>query len=169
MPNMDIGEKEEYLNSVRNIVKGEWSSSWREEVSDIWQLIAKYECMENFKYLLRKHEFSIDQYGEKKALEAFEILLLFFSVGQVFNLSWQTVRDVQYYSSLKDNEYDADNIVSIIINNIHKKVSKALEEKWIIKNSRRDFCLPQTIISSTFFNTFLELGNEYFGLVMPLE
>ncbi|MCX4079797.1 hypothetical protein N7280_04080 [Rickettsia rhipicephali] len=58
MPNMDIEEKKEYLNSVRNIVKGEWSSSWKKEVSDIWHQIAKYECIENFKYLLKKHKFS---------------------------------------------------------------------------------------------------------------
>ncbi|WP_017442844.1 hypothetical protein [Rickettsia gravesii] len=53
LPNMDIEEKKEYLNSVRNIniVKGEWSSSWKKEVSDIWNQIAKYECIENFKYL----------------------------------------------------------------------------------------------------------------------
>ncbi|ABY72755.1 hypothetical protein BTU51_0930 [Rickettsia rickettsii] len=28
---------------MRNIVKGEWSSSWKKEVSDIWHQIAKYE------------------------------------------------------------------------------------------------------------------------------
>ncbi|KJV62473.1 hypothetical protein APHACPA_1502 [Rickettsia amblyommatis str. Ac/Pa] len=100
---------------------------------------------------MKKHKFSIDQYGEKAALKAFNILLLFFSVGHVFNLSWPAVRDAQYYILLQDYEYDTDNIVSIIINNIHKKVSKALEEQWTIKNSKIEYRRLQSAVSSTFF------------------
>ncbi|AAL03324.1 unknown [Rickettsia conorii str. Malish 7] len=63
----------------------------------------------------------------------------------------------------------ADNIVSIIINNIHKKVSKTLEEKWTIKNSKIEYCHVQSAVSSTFFDLFLGIRDEYFERIMPLE
>ncbi len=57
----------------------------------------------------------------------------------------------------------------MFIGSIQRKADKAIAEGWTIKNARRDFYLPQTIISSTFFNTFLELGNEYYENVMPVD
>ncbi|MFV9952886.1 MAG: hypothetical protein AB8U97_00605 [Rickettsia endosymbiont of Haemaphysalis japonica] len=70
---------------------------------------------------------------------------------------------------MKDDEYDADNIVSIIINNIHQKVSKALEEKWTIKNSKIEYRRLQSAVSSIFFDLFLGIRDEYFERIMPLE
>lgn len=102
LPNMDIREKVEYLNSILNIIKGEWLTSWKNDVIEISQLIAKYKCIENLKCLLVEHDFPVmDQHAEKQALTTFVDLFQSFSVGQVFNLSWQAVSRVKYEISLK--------------------------------------------------------------------
>lgn len=155
LPNMDIREKKEYFNSIWAIVKDEWSSSWENDVIEMWKLIAKYECIENLKYLLVEHDFPVmDKHAEKQALTTFLDLFQNFSVGQVFNLSWQAVRDTKYEDSLEKNSYyrySKDNIAIIIISRIEQIANRVISNNWKIKNSRREYCLPQTIISSTFF------------------
>ncbi|MEY4464156.1 MAG: hypothetical protein RLZZ81_1127 [Pseudomonadota bacterium] len=172
LPNMDIREKAEYLNSILNIIKGEWLTSWKNDIIEMSQLIAKYECIENLKYLLVEHDFPVmDQHAEKQALTTFVDLFQNFSVGQVFNLSWQAVSRVKYEISLDKSyyQYSEDNIISIIISKMRQKANKFIIEGRTIKNSRREYCLPQTIISSTFFDMFLEIEEEYYENVMPTE
>nr|WP_253308620.1 hypothetical protein [Rickettsia endosymbiont of Ceutorhynchus assimilis] len=173
LPNMNVEEKEEYLDSIRNIIKGERPSSWENDVIEMWQLITKYECIENLKYLLVEHDFPVmDKHAEKQALTTFINLFQNFSVGQVFNLSWQAVRDVKYKDSLEKNSYyryNKDNIAIIIINRIQQIADRVIANNWQIKNSRREYRLPQTTISSIFFDLFLEIGDEYYENVMPAE
>ncbi|MCC8369212.1 MAG: hypothetical protein LN573_04010 [Rickettsia endosymbiont of Oxypoda opaca] len=173
LPNMNAQEKQQYLYSVINIVKGVWSSAWKSDIIETWQQIAIYECMEHFKDLLVKHKFVTDEDPRKKILATFTDLLKNLSVGQIFNLSWQAVRDMKYYISLQNSScFQGKNIFiesNVFISKIHNKAAKVISKNWTIKNSQREFCFPQTILSSTFFNTFLELGNEYYENVMPVD
>ncbi|WP_395477402.1 hypothetical protein [Rickettsia endosymbiont of Pantilius tunicatus] len=173
LPNMDIKEKIEYLNLILNITKGEWSFSWKNDVIEMWELITKYECLENLKCLLEEHSFpEMDQHAEKQALSTFIDLFEDFSVGQIFNLSWQAVRDTKYESSLEKTSYyryNKDNIATIIINRIQPIALRIIANRWAIKNSKREYCTPQTILSSVFFDLFLDRNKEYFENVIPSE
>ncbi|HJD66417.1 MAG TPA: hypothetical protein LFV91_05190, partial [Rickettsia endosymbiont of Bembidion nr. Transversale] len=172
LPNMNIGEKKEYLESIRAIVKDDWASFWKDDIIEMWELIIKYECLENLKCLLEEHNFpEMDQHAEKQALSTFTDLFEDFSVGQVFNLSWQAVSRVKYEISLDKiyYRYSEDNIIAIIISKIRQKANKFIAENRTIKNSRREYCFPQTIISSTFFDLFLEIGDEYYENIISTE
>ena len=39
---MNIKEKQQYLDDVKNLVKGEWSLSWTNGIAGMWQQIASY-------------------------------------------------------------------------------------------------------------------------------
>ncbi|WP_341789021.1 MULTISPECIES: hypothetical protein [unclassified Rickettsia] len=115
LPNMDIREKIEYLNSILNIIKGEWSFSWKNDVIKMRELITKYECLENLKCLLEEHSFpEMDQHAEKQALSTFTDLFEDFSVGQIFNLSWQAVSRVKYEISLDKIYYGTAKIILLL-------------------------------------------------------
>lgn len=105
-----------------------------------------------------ERRFTIEPIGSKTHL-IFENLLEYFSVGQIFNLSWQAVRDTTDY--IAKNGIRHLQSENIFISAIQRKADKARAEGWEIKNSRRDFNCPQTILSSVFFNTFLKKGEKY--------
>ncbi|MCC8461836.1 MAG: hypothetical protein LN546_01295 [Rickettsia endosymbiont of Ecitomorpha arachnoides] len=167
LPSMNIKEKQQYLDDVKNLVKGEWSSSWKDEIAEMWKQITSYECIEYFKYLLAKRGFTLNEPVGDKTMNTFIDLLKNFSVGQIFNLSWRAVSQTNDYISAEGINYTHGR--NMFIGSIQRKAHKAIAEGWTTTNGRRDFNLPQTIISSTFFNTFLELGNEYFENIMPAE
>ncbi|XVN40449.1 MAG: hypothetical protein RCO49_06455 [Rickettsia endosymbiont of Argas persicus] len=164
---MNIEEKQQYLDDIKDLIKREWSLSWKDDIAEMWQQITSYECIEYFKHLLNKRNFTLNEPIGEKTMNTFINLLKNFSVGQIFSLSWQAVSHTNdYISAEKINYLHGRNM---FIGSIQRKADKAIAENWTVKNARRDFGLPQTIISSIFFNTFLELGNEYFENVMPNE
>jgi len=172
LPNMNIEEKKKYLESIRAIVKDDWASFWKDDIIEMRELIIKYECVENLKYLLEEHNFpEMDQHAEKQALSVFIDLFENFSVGQVFNLSWQAVSRVKYEISLDKiyYRYSEDNIVAIIISKMQQKANKFISENQTITNSKIEYRIPQTIISSTFFDLFLEIGDEYYENIISTE
>ncbi len=108
--------------------------------------------------MFEERGFNIEEIGSKTHL-IFENLLEHFSVGQIFNLSWQAVRDTTDYMHKKGiRQLNSGNI---FIGAIQRKADKVRAEGWEIKNSRRDFNCPQTVLSSVFFNTLLKKGEKY--------
>ncbi|PHS21384.1 MAG: hypothetical protein COA84_15875 [Robiginitomaculum sp.] len=160
MPTMTTGEKRQYLREVENTAKeGPWPDSWNKKVDILWHLIAKYECFEYYDYLLNQRGFEFDKIGPKTH-EVFENLLTKFSVSQIFNLTWQAVRDITDYSVKEDlPKYRTKNM---FIGAIQRKADKYQAEGWELRHSRRDFNRPQTVLSSTFFDVFLEFGQAAF-------
>lgn len=43
LPSMNIKEKQQYLDDIRSLVKGEWSLSWKNDIAEIWQQITSYD------------------------------------------------------------------------------------------------------------------------------
>lgn len=165
LPSMTDGEKRIYLKDVEALAKsGDWVEKWKADEASLWQLVAKYECFEYYSYLLSQRGYDREEYGPKTH-SVFETLLETYSVSQVFNLSWQAVRDTTDYIVRESlPRYHAKNS---FIGAIQRKADKATAEGWEIKCSRRDFKCPQTVLSSTFFDVFLELGQAAFDSPPP--
>ena len=85
-------------------------------------------------------------------MNTFINLLKNFSVGQIFNLSWRAVSQTNDYISAEGINYTHGR--NMFIGSIQRKADKAIAEGWTTTNGRRDFNLPQTIISSTFLIHF---------------
>ncbi len=165
LPSMTDGEKRNYLKQVEARVKNDdWSQAWNADKAAIWQHISKFECFEYFSYLLSDRGYEQEKYGQKTH-SVYESLLERYSVSQVFNLSWQAVRDTTDYI-VRQNlpKYHAKNT---FIGAIQRKADKYQAEGWELRCSRRDFNCPQTVISSTFFDVFLGLGQSAFDTPPP--
>ena len=56
---------------------------------------------------------------------------------------------------------------NLFIGAIQRKAEKTKVEGWELEHFGRDLNCPQTAVSSTFFNLFLELGDSAFETVPP--
>jgi hypothetical protein len=97
----------------------------------------------------------------KKTESTFETLLNDFSTSQIFNITWQSVRDTIDYM-VRDN-VPRFKIQNTFIGAISRKATKAKSEGWELRSSRRDFNCPQSVISSTYYDLFLGLGELAFN------
>ena len=75
------------------------------------------------------------------------------------------VRDTVDY--IARNNISRNRGKNIFIGAIQRKADKAKAEGWELKHFGRDLNCPQTSVSSTFFNLFLELEDSAFETVPP--
>lgn len=164
LPSLSVAEKRTYLEQITNRIKNEeWTDEWKNSVPQLWKEISKFECIENLHYLLEQRDFDPPEIGPKTHV-VFEELLNTFSTSQVFMLSWMAVRDtVDYIFKEGIKHYHGKNM---FIGAIQRKAERATAERWIVKNSKRSYCRPQTVVGSTFFNVLLGLGEEAFDTVI---
>ncbi|MBO6827648.1 MAG: hypothetical protein JJ879_15720 [Sneathiella sp.] len=158
-------QKARYIELLEELVLGEVEQkAWEKDIKDFWLEIAKYECFEYFEHLLSQRGFNLKSFGPKTHA-VFENLLKRYAVSQIFNLTWQTVRDITDYS-VKSNmpKYQAKNM---FIGALQRKADKFQAEGWEVKNSRRDFRCPQSFVSATFFDTYIGFGKEAMDIVVP--
>lgn len=165
LPGSSNEQKRKFLGDLESLVQnGEWPETWHADCDALWRLICKEECIEYFLYLLEQRDFELEEIGPKTH-NVFEGMLKAFSVAQVYNLTWQAVRDTTDYI-VKTNlpRYHAKNT---FIGAVQRKADKFVAEGWEVRASRRDFNRPQTVLSSTFFDVFLGLGGQAFEMVPP--
>jgi len=157
LPGQLTHEKREFLSQLERLVRdGPRPESWRDQFNPVWHEIARAECFEYFTYSLGERGYELEILGEKTHA-VFDELLLHFSIGQVFNLTWQAVRDTtDYIVKERLPKYHAKNS---FIGAVQRKADKAQAEGWTVRNSRRDFNCPQTVLSSVFFDVFAQVGS----------
>lgn len=165
LPGVALEKKQELLSDLHNLASdGDWAESQQQGISFLWGQITKFECIEYYLYLLEQRGFELENIGPKTHA-VFEGLLERFSVAQIYNLTLQAVRDTTDYI-VRENlpSYRAKNS---FIGAVQRKADKYIAEGWTLRSSRRDFNCPQTVLSSTFFDTFLRLGAKTFEQVRP--
>ncbi len=165
LPGLDTGDKCDYIKSLQTVAgEDEWPEGWRADVPTLWHHIAKYECLEFFLHLLAQRGYLPYTIGAKTHT-TFDNLLADFPVSRIFNLSWMAVRDTIDYIARKNIPRNRGK--NIFIGAIQRKADKAKAEGWELKHFRQNFSYPQTVVSATFFNLFLELRGSAFETVPP--
>lgn len=165
LPSLRLAEKRNFLQLLEEIVATrEWPEDWAPQINLLWHEIAKYECIEYFEYLLLQRGYELENIGQKTH-SVFEGLLKKFSVAQIYNLSWQAVRDTTDY--IVREGIPAYRAKNTFIGAVQRKADKYTTEGWELRASRRDFKCPQTVLSSTFFDLFAGLGAKSFETVPP--
>ena len=165
LPGLDTGDKCDYIKSLQTVAgEDEWPDAWRADVPTLWHHIAKYECLEFFLHLLAQRGYLPYTIGEKTHT-TFDNLLADFPVSIIFNLSWMAVRDTIDF--IARNNISRNRGKNIFIGAIQRKADKAKAEGWDLRHFRQNFSYPQTVVSATFFNLFLELGDSAFETVPP--
>jgi len=164
LPHMTIPEKNNYLRALRKRVNDDWPESWRDQISSIWREIAKNECLEYYHYLITQRNIPSPEFGEKTHA-VFDNLLNDFSSAQFCSITWQAVRDIIDYM-VKDNlpKYRVKNM---FIGAIQRKADRYRAEGWEAHSAGRDYNCPQTVVSSSFFDTFMKVGKKGFEKLTP--
>ena len=165
LPAMNANSKLDFIRELESRVStDEWPEPWRIDMPELWHQIAKYECIENFLHLLEQRNFRLDKIGNKTH-SVFETLLSDFSVSRIFSLSWMAVRDTSDY--LARERIPPWKGKNNFIGAIQLKAERAKAQGWEVRHARRNYNLPQTVVSATFFNYFLKIGDKAFEMVPP--
>jgi len=159
------GDPKSLVTELHKLVNDGWSEEWCQEALVIWKKVALSECKEYLLFVLDEHHFEFSP-GEKTT-QYLEYALENFSTAQVFNTIWRAAKDAAaYYQREKISKRQAANAA---IASIQKYSERALAENWEIKPYKRNYKLPQAIISEVLYNFALKLGEDGFQFIPNIE
>lgn len=131
------------------------------EATELWREVA---CEEGLEYLQHKRD-SVQLSAEisDKTREYFNDLIQRYSTAQLYNIVWNSVRNAVMFQREKGlSNAHAANLVASQCKQYGDKVEA---EGWALKAYRREFDLPQTIVSQLLYNRLLGIGEMGFNNV----
>lgn len=121
---------------------------------EMWNKISLNESLEYLLYSLEKVGFDFSP-GEK-TINVFEHLLEHYSVAQIYSIVYRAVANsTKLYQERKMSKRHAANTV---ITSCESYGERAIAEGWNLTKYRRNYDLPETLISSIFFTTILKIA-----------
>lgn len=126
---------------------------------EMWRKIALNECLQYLDYQLTKVNFRNDDIGEK-TISVFNKLLDHFSVSQIYNIIYRSISNAT--KAYQEGNITKKHARNIVISSCENFGHQAISNKWNINGFKRDYNLPQSILSKTFFNTILKMSDEGF-------
>jgi hypothetical protein len=166
LPGLDVADKRQFMLNLTAAIDGDWPDAWERDLPTLWRSIIKAEAFEYFFHMLDQRGYQLHNIGEKTHA-VFDFLIERFPLSKMCNLIWQAVRDTTDYNVKNDiPTYQAKNN---FVGAIQRKAEKYIAQGWDVNDSRRDFKCPQTWISSTFFDTFMKVGERGFTSMPPAD
>lgn len=165
LPHLNTPERLEYIHNLSlqldSLMK---SSDNTDDELLIWHLIVKNEALEYYELKLSEINIQLDKMGEKTH-STFENLSERFSLAQIYQLIFTTIRNTNHYC-IQQNipKYQVKNM---FIGALKRNADKYETEGWL-KDYRRDFNCPQSTVSSVYFNSYLKVGEDYFKTSLPI-
>ncbi len=157
LPGIQPEAKKTFIAELERVAReGPWPEHWQTEAFDFWFEIAKAECFEYYSLLLSERRFEAT-FGDKTHA-VFDNLLQTFSIGQVFNLTNQAVKNTTDY--IYKNKFTANHAKNSFISAIQRAGDKHRAEGWNTTAYKRNFDCPQSIVSAVFFDLFLGVGGK---------
>lgn len=152
-------DRKQLFSSILN--PSYYNSNLSEQAYDLWMKIAVEECCEYLVYQLNKAQFDFSP-GEK-TYKTFEIILETFSVSQVYGIIWRAVADASklYLERTMSRQHAANSTVGAC----ERYAERARLNGWKLSEYSRIKDLPQSELSSFFFNRVLDIGE--LGFTMP--
>lgn len=164
LPGLDVAEKRQFMLNLTTAIDGDWPDAWESDLPRLWRDIIKAEAFEYFFHMLQQRGYQLNNIGEKTHA-VFDFLIERFPLSKMCNLIWQAVRDVTDYNV--KNAIPTYQAKNNFVGAIQRKAEKYTAQGWDLRDSRRDFDCPQTCISSTFFDTFVKVGERGFTSLPP--
>lgn len=135
-----------------------WPCHWHEQKLALWRKVALEESLEYLLYVLNQHNLPFSP-GAKTVL-TLENLLEQYSVAQAHTIIWSAAQKAAafYQRGGVAKQHAANTVVA----RIQGYAEKAAAERWDVKQGRRDYNCPQSMISRVLFDTALKIGNKGF-------
>lgn len=151
-------DKQELFDEILNPTY--YSQENAEEALSLWRKIAIGECLEYLDYQLQKVGFEFTP-GDK-TYKTFDILLDDFSVSQIYGIIWKAVADASklYLERGVSKKHAANSVIGAC----ERYAERAKMNGWTLTEYRRIKELPQSALSSFFFNRVLGIGDMGFKL-----
>ena len=166
LPGLEEGGKRGYLKRLKTLVSaGDWLEGSSREVVELWHNIVKNECVAYFLSLLDDRECDPCPVDEQ-TYALFDRLLVDFPPSIIFNLCRQVAtKTIDGFN--RNNIPYMERSIYVFIDAIQETADEAKAQgRELTYSDRIDDC-PQTDVSATFFNDFLRLGNNAFGIIPP--
>lgn len=128
------------------------------EALDLWKKIAVAECIEYLQHQLNNVGFEFSP-GEK-TYKTFEIILNDFSVAQIYGVIWKAVADSS--KLYLEKGLSKSHAANSVIGNCERYAERAKINHWNLTPYRRIRDLPQSTLSTFFFNRVLGIGDMGF-------
>lgn len=149
-------DKQELFDEILNPTY--YSPEDEEDALCLWRKIAVGECLEYLDYQLKKVGFEFSP-GEK-TYRTFDILLNDFSVSQIYGVIWKAVADASklYLEGGISKKHAANTVIGAC----ERYAERAKLSGWTLTGYNRIKDLPQSALSSFFFNRVLAIGDKGF-------
>lgn len=133
---------------------------------DLWYEIAINECLEYLIYQLKAVKFDF-QPGEK-TVSVIRDMLSFLSVSQIYFVIYNSIAYWcrNYFAGYYDGVQHATNSIVYLI---HKRAENIRRNNWSCFEYKRLCDLPQSALSSYFFNKVLKIGDKGFTCVPSVD
>lgn len=164
LPISDEQRPEHIVKELERLLPSkEWPATRASEVNALRTRIALEESLQYLRYVLSEHGFNFT-IGEK-TIQVVKSLLNEFSVAQIYNFCWRAAKDAaSFYMRKYVSKQHAANTVT---GSIKRMSEKSLAEGWEVKSFRRNFDLPQCMVSQVLYNTTLKIGDSGFNRPVP--
>lgn len=131
---------------------------------EMWNKISLNESIEYLIYSLEKVGFDFNP--GKKTIQVFEHLLRHYSVSQIYCIIYGAIaKSTKLYQEKKLSKSRAANTV-ITFCESHGEI--AISKGWKISKYRRNYDLPESLLSRIFFTSILNIANLGFHKKPPL-
>lgn len=135
-----------------------YSPAYAEDALTLWKGIAIAECVEYLQYQLGKVGFDFSP-GDK-TYKTFEIMLNDFSVSQIYGIIWKSVADASklYLEKGISKQHAANTVIGAC----QRYAERAKLNGWDLTQYNRIKDIPQSILSTFYFNRVLGIGEMGF-------
>jgi len=156
----DPEEAREFVRRAEALLKSDsWPERWLREIPTLWREVLVEECLQYLAWALDKHRLPFRP-GLKTRM-TFGNVLDQFSLGQVYNMTLRKTKDAAaaFQSRELSSQQHAANTVP---GSIQRFADYARANDWSVYLYRRNPGVPQSFVSSVFFDTALRLGEYAF-------
>ncbi len=161
--NITAQDPERLLAEITDIAdeRCKWPANWTQQVKDLWLEIALEECKEFFRYTARER--GLPNASEKSNETMLKNLLKDFSVAQCYRIIWGGAQQASDF--LVRKRCSKQHAANYSVGCCQRWSDRARAEDWEVKHFKRNFNLPRSALSHTFFDLFLKIGEDGFNLV----
>jgi hypothetical protein len=147
-------EVREYLDHLETVFRDmDWPESWWEQTTDLWRLVARYECLEYLDNRLSEHGIPFEP--SDRTLSVIDGLLKSFSVSQVYNIIWRKVRDATAFLSRTPAPRGRGADYAVV--SMQKYGDQAAAAGWELSKYRRSWDLPVSMVAEVLYNAVLQI------------
>ncbi len=150
----DLDKRLNSLSFDADVMTEEWK---------LWVELIKSEALEYYQAKLNEIGVEFDELGDRTD-SVFENLAERFPLSKIYHIVFATIKNTHHFIAQK--RIARRNWKSVYVGAVERNADRYEAQGWL-KDYRRDYGLPQSTLSATYFNSYLGIGDDYFFTSPP--